>query len=188
MHARLRRAPGMRETCPCRGRTDDQRMRQSFPRTSQQARHSVTDQWWRERPADKTATKAAPCRFPRVGLFSFGADVRFLIRMSLTGAPRKSAGDAPPELSTAEGDKGIVGERGAIGAVRGSNAEKRLEKLAYDTLGQVARNENQPRSMIVIGPAIEARGRVEDVLHAMHDNRCVRHFRQLYDALQAQKV
>src|SRR5262245_52159279 len=120
--------------------------------------------------------------------FSFGADVRFLIRMSLTGVPRKSAGDAPPELSTAEGDKGIIGERGAIGTIRGSNAEKGLEKLAHDTLGQVARDENQPGSVIVIGPAIEARGRVEDVLYAMHDDRCVRHFRQLYDALQAQEV
>src|SRR6185436_2451210 len=112
---------------------------------------------------------------PPVGLFHSGADVRFLIRMSLTGAPCKSAGDAPPELSTAEGDKGIVGERRAIRTVRGSNAEKRL-----DTLGQVARDEYQPRSMIVIGPAIEARGRVENVLHTVHNDRCVRHFRQLY--------
>jgi hypothetical protein len=29
----------------------------------------VTDQWWRERPADKTATKAAPCRFPPSAFF-----------------------------------------------------------------------------------------------------------------------
>src|ERR1044072_2881444 len=108
--------------------------------------------------------------------------------MRLTRAPRKAAADAPPELSTAEGDKGIVGERGAIRTVRGSNAEKRLEKLAHDTLGQVTRDEYQPRSVIVIGPAIEARGRVENVLHAVHNDRCVRHFRQLYDALQAQEV
>jgi hypothetical protein len=125
---------------------------------------------------------------PPVSHFHSGADVRFLIRMSLTGAPCKSAGDAPPELSTAEGDKGIVGERRAIRTVRGSNAEKRLEKLAHDTLGQVARDEYQPRSMIVIGPAIEARGRVENVLHAVHNDRCVRHFRQLYDPLQAQEI
>ena len=47
--------------------------------------------------------------------------------MSLTGSACKSAGDGLAELSTAEGDKGIVEERRAIGSVWGGNAEKGLE-------------------------------------------------------------
>ena len=64
--------------------------------------------------------------------------------MSLTGSARKSAGDGLAELSTAEGDKGIVDERCAVGTVWGSDAEKGLEKLAHNALRQVPRDEHQP--------------------------------------------
>src|SRR5215471_5425971 len=108
--------------------------------------------------------------------------------MSSTGAARKSAGDAPGELSTAEGDKGIVDERCAIGTVRGSDAEKGLEKLAHHTLRQVSRNEHQARPVIVIRPAVEARGWMKNVLYAMHHNRRVWHFCKLCDSLHAQEL
>src|SRR5262245_33482793 len=108
--------------------------------------------------------------------------------MSLTGSACKSAGDGLAKLTTAEGDKGIVEERGAIGSVWGGDAEKGLEKLAHHALRQVSRDEHQARSVIVIRPAVEARGWMKNVLYAMHDNRRVWHFCKLYDALQAQEL
>jgi hypothetical protein len=60
--------------------------------------------------------------------------------MSLTSPACKSAGDGLPELSTAEGDKGIVGERSPIRTVRSSDAEKCREKLAHRALRQVSRD------------------------------------------------
>ena len=91
-------------------------------------------------------------------------------------------------LPAAERYQRIFSQRRAIRAVRGGDAEKGLEQVPYRAFRQVAGDEDQPGSVVVIGPAVEPRGRVEDVLNAMHNDRRIRHFGQLHDALDAQEL
>ena len=93
-----------------------------------------------------------------------------------------------PAVDAAERHQRIVGQRRAVGPVGGGGAEKGLEQLAHGALGQVAGDEHQPAAVVVVRPAFQPRGRVEDVLHAVHHHRRVGHFGELHDALEAQEL
>ena len=108
--------------------------------------------------------------------------------MSLTGLACKSGDDGWTELSAPEWDQGIFGQRGAVGAIRGSGPEKGFKQFTHHAFRQIACDENQSCSVVVIRPAIKPRGRVENVLNAVHDNRCLGHFRELHDAFQPQEL
>ena len=91
-------------------------------------------------------------------------------------------------LAASKRNERIVDQRGPVGPVGRCDPEKSLEKLAHGALRQIAGDEDQPGAMVVIRPAFKPRGGVEYVLHAMHDDRRVRHFRKFHDAFDAQKL
>ena len=91
-------------------------------------------------------------------------------------------------LAASKRNQRIVDQRGPVGPIGGCDPEKSLEKLAHCALRQIAGDQNQPGAMIVVRPAFKPRGRVEYVLHAMHDDRRVWHFRKFHDAFDAQKL
>src|SRR4029079_2685889 len=91
-------------------------------------------------------------------------------------------------LAASKRNKRIVDQRGAVRPVRRCDPEKSLEKLADGALRQIAGDEDQPRLMVVIGPAFEPRGGVKYVLHAMHHDRRVRYLRKFHDAFDTQKL
>ena len=91
-------------------------------------------------------------------------------------------------LAATKRNKRIVDQRCPVGPVRCRNPEESLEKLAHCALRQIAGDQNQPGAMIVVRPVFKPRGRVEYVLHAMHDDRRVWHFRKFHDAFDAQKL
>jgi hypothetical protein len=91
-------------------------------------------------------------------------------------------------LAATERNERIVDQSGPVGPVGGRDPEKSLEKLAHCALRQIARDENEPGAMIIVRPAFKSRGRVEYVLHTVHDNRRVRHFRKFHNAFDAQKL
>lgn len=91
-------------------------------------------------------------------------------------------------LATSKRNERIVDQRGPVGPNGGRDPEKSLEKLTHCALRQITGDENQPGSMIVVGPVFKPRGRVEYVLHAVEDDRCVRHFRKFHNAFDAQKL
>ena len=86
-----------------------------------------------------------------------------------------------------EWNQRVIGEGRTIGPIRRSDAEKSFEQLPNSAFRQVTRDENQPRAVIIVGPAIKSNRRVKDVLHPVYDHGCVRHFGQLHDALQPQQ-
>ena len=89
---------------------------------------------------------------------------------------------------TTERNQRVIGEGCTIGPIGRSDAEKGIEQLANGAFRQVARDENQPGSMIVIGPAIKPDRGVKDVLNAVHNHGRIGHFRKLHDALQSQQL
>jgi hypothetical protein len=91
--------------------------------------------------------------------------------MSSTGPPCKYRYGSQRKLSTAKRGQGIFGQRSAVEAVGGGNAEKSFEQFAHDALRQIAGDEYQSRPVVVVWPAIEARGRVEYVLNTVDDDR-----------------
>src|SRR6185295_2352204 len=91
-------------------------------------------------------------------------------------------------LAASKWNERIVDQRGPVGPVRRCDPEKSLEKLAHGALRQITGDENQTSAMVVIGPAFEPCGGVKYVLHAMHDDRCIRHFCKFHDAFDAQKL
>jgi hypothetical protein len=91
-------------------------------------------------------------------------------------------------LAASKWNERIVDQRGPVGPVGGRDPEKSLEKLAHCALRQISGDENQPGAMIIVRPAFKPRGRVEYVLHAVDDDRCVRHFREFHNAFDAQKL
>jgi hypothetical protein len=90
-------------------------------------------------------------------------------------------------LAASKWNERIVDQRGPVGPVGGRDPEKSLEKLAHCALRQITGDENQPGAMIIVRPAFKPRDWVEYVLHAVHDDRRVRHFRKFHDAFDAQK-
>jgi len=91
-------------------------------------------------------------------------------------------------LAPSKRNERIVDQRGPVGPVGGRDPEKSLEKLAHCALPQIPGDKNQPGAMIIVRPAFKSRDRVEYVLHAVHDDRRVRHFRKFHDAFDAQKL
>lgn len=89
---------------------------------------------------------------------------------------------------TPERNQRVIGEGCTIGPIRRSDAKKSFEQLPNGAFRQVARDENQPGSMIVIGPAIEPNRGVKDMLNAVHNDGRLGHFGKLHDALEPQQL
>src|SRR5262245_1751244 len=91
-------------------------------------------------------------------------------------------------LTSAEWNERIIEQSRAVGPVGRGDPEKSLEKLAHGALRQIAGDENKTGAMVLIRPAFKPCGRVKNVLHAVHDDRRVRHLRELHNAFDAQKL
>lgn len=89
---------------------------------------------------------------------------------------------------TSERNQWVVREGRTVRSIRRSDAEKRVEQLPNGAFRQVARDENQSGSVIVVRPAIEPNRGMKDVLHPVHNHGRIRHLGQLHDALQPKQL
>src|SRR5262245_18804785 len=97
--------------------------------------------------------------------------------MSPTGPACKTG----KSLTPAEWYERIIEQSCAVGPVGRRDPEKSLEKLAHGAMRQIAGDENKTGAVVLIGPAFKPCGGVENVLHAMHDDRRIRHLRELHN-------
>ena len=69
-------------------------------------------------------------------------------------------------------------------------ADERAEVLADALLRQILRDENEPRAMVLARPAGERFRRIENVLHAVHDERLglILYVENAFHALQLDAV
>ena len=176
----------------------------SFPRTSPPARGSATCRSRRARPADNSAAKVVALAFPhcrRARSMAGGrsseqvAGSRVQARperdQSIAGRSRAGPAQGRADIYRSTPPKGTSGlsVRAARSGRSTAAAPRKASNSSRDgALGQVAGDEHQPGAVVVVRPALEPRGRVEDVLHAVHHHRRVRHFGELHDALDAQQL
>ncbi len=88
-------------------------------------------------------------------------------------------------LTAAERYERVVRQCRPIRLVWCGDSKKSCEQLPDGALGEVASNEYQPGPVVIIGPTVETNGWMEDVLHAVDNDRRFRHFGKLHDTLYA---
>jgi hypothetical protein len=70
----------------------------------------------------------------------------------------------------------------------GANAIEELDDVLEAVAGNALGDEDDPRPMIAVRPAVEPRHRVEEMLRALDDGRPPRFLSDIYEALDAQKA
>src|SRR5262245_28420105 len=77
-------------------------------------------------------------------------------------------------IHTAEWNKGIVHDGGAVRSIGRDGAQQSVEKLGYDARLDVAHNEHHAAAAVAAGPMFKPGGRVHEMLDGVNHHGVIR--------------